>query len=492
LTAAAANERLRAMKSTVQHASGAPANISIPESTLSDMLHAMTPAGADDADLYVQYSESESLALEEGRVKHVSSSTNQGVGARVIKGEAAGHAYTDRLEASALMDTARAARAIASENQSRAPVALHAKAPTHALYRPQNPTDAAPMLERKALLEHLNGFARHLDPRVKQVFASVSSSFSDIRIVRMDGAELHDVRPLVRLNISVVVEQDGRRETGSAGGGGRFGLERMLTGVEPERLAREAVRLALLNLDAIAAPAGPMPVVLGPGWPGILLHEAIGHGLEGDFNRKGTSAFAGRIGQQVAARGVTVVDDGTIDERRGSLNLDDEGTPTERTVLIEDGMLIGYLQDRQNARLTGMQSTGNGRRESYAHPVLPRMTNTFMLAGEDKPDDILASLDHGIYAVNFGGGQVDITSGKFVFTTSEAYLVENGKIVAPVKGATLIGDGPSVLNRVSMIGNDLELDPGVGTCGKDGQSVPVGVGLPTLRIDELVIGGSET
>ena len=451
----------------------------------------MTPAGADDADLYVQYSESESLALEEGRVKHVSSSTHQGIGARVIKGEASGHAYTDSLEPSALMDTARAARAIAAGPASRAPVAVHAGKSGHALYQAKNPVEAAPMAERKMLLERLDSFARRLDPRVKQVFANVSSSFSDIRIVRMDGAEMHDVRPLVRLNISVVVEKDGKRETGSAGGGGRFGLERMLTGDEPERLAREAVRLALLNLDAIGAPAGPMPVVLGPGWPGILLHEAIGHGLEGDFNRKGTSAFAGRIGQQVAARGVTVVDDGTIAERRGSLNVDDEGTPTGRTVLIEDGILTGYLQDRQNARLMGMSPTGNGRRESYADPVLPRMTNTFMLAGEDNPDDILASLDHGIYAVNFGGGQVDITSGKFVFTTSEAYLVENGKIKAPVKGATLIGDGPSVLTRVSMIGDDLELDPGVGTCGKDGQSVPVGVGLPTLRIDEMIIGGSE-
>ncbi len=491
MTAAVTNERLRAMKSAVHPSPTISSNISIADSTLSDMLHAMTPAGADDADLYVQYSESESLALEEGRVKHVSSSTHQGIGARVIKGEASGHAYTDSLEPSALMDAARAARSIAAESGSRAPVAVHATEKRHALYLPQNPAAAAPMPERKALLERLDGFARKLDPRVKQVFANVSSSFSDIRIVRMDGAELHDVRPLVRLNISVVVEQDGRRETGSAGGGGRFGLERMLVGEEPERLAREAVRLALLNLDAIAAPAGPMPVVLGPGWPGILLHEAIGHGLEGDFNRKGTSAFAGRIGQQVAARGVTVVDDGTISERRGSLNVDDEGTPTERTVLIEDGILTGYLQDRQNARLMGMQPTGNGRRESYAHPVLPRMTNTFMLAGSDSPDDILASLKHGIYAVNFGGGQVDITSGKFVFTTSEAYLVENGKIKAPVKGATLIGDGPSVLTRVSMIGNDLELDPGVGTCGKDGQSVPVGVGLPTLRIDEMIIGGSE-
>ncbi|MDQ6987898.1 MAG: metalloprotease TldD [Mariprofundaceae bacterium] len=456
------------------------------------MLRTMTPAGADDADLYIQHTQSESLALEEGRVKHVSASTGQGIGVRVIKGEAAGHAYTDRLEPAALMEAARAARAIAGESPVRSPVAIHPEKPAQTLYQPQNPAESANMLERKALLERLDGFARNLDARVVQVFANVSASFSDIHIIRMDGAQLHDARPLVRLNISVVVEQDGRRETGSAGGGGRFGLERMLQGSEAERLTREAVRIALLNLDAIPAPAGSMPVVLGPGWPGILLHEAIGHGLEGDFNRKGTSAFAGQLGKRVAAKGVTVIDDGSIPERRGSLNIDDEGTPTQRTVLIEDGILTGYLQDRQNARLMGMPATGNGRRESYAHPVLPRMTNTFMLGGSDEPDDILASLERGIYAVNFGGGQVDITSGKFVFTTSEAYLVENGKIKAPVKGATLIGDGPSVLKKVSMIGNDLELDPGVGTCGKDGQNVPVGVGLPTIRIDDLIVGGSET
>jgi len=465
--------------------------LAIPSSTLNKMLNAMIPADADDADLYLQHSQSESLALEEGRVKHVSSSTHQGIGARVVKGEAAGHAYTDRLEHTALMEAATAARTIAGSEQNNTPVAIHASKPGHALYRPENPAIAASMRERKNLLERLDVLARSMDPRVVQVFANVSASFSDIHIIRMDGARLHDVRPLVRLNISVVVEQDGRRETGGAGGGGRFGLDRMLEGPEAERLTREAVRIALLNLDAVAAPAGPMPVVLGPGWPGILLHEAIGHGLEGDFNRKGTSAFAGRIGEQVAARGVTVVDDGAISERRGSLNVDDEGTETHHTVLIEDGTLVGYLQDKQNARLMGMQPTGNGRRESYAHPVLPRMTNTFMLAGKDLPEDILASLDRGIYAVNFGGGQVDITSGKFVFTTSEAYLVENGKIKTPVKGATLIGDGPSVLKKVSMIGNDLQLDPGVGTCGKDGQSVPVGVGLPTIRIDELIVGGAE-
>jgi len=310
-------------------------------------------------------------------------------------------------------------------------------------------------------------------------------------MIGMDGSSFTDERPLVRLNISVVVEHQGKRETGSAGGGGRFDLTRLLESGEAEHLTREAVRLALLNLEAEAAPAGTMPVVLGPGWPGILLHEAIGHGLEGDFNRKGTSVFAGKMGQQVAAKGVTVVDDGSLAERRGSLNIDDEGTATQRTTLIEDGVLVGYLQDKQNARLMGVSPTGNGRRESYADPVLPRMTNTFMLAGQDKPDAILASLDDGIYAVNFGGGQVDITSGKFVFTTSEAYLVQHGEIQHPVKGVTLIGSGHEVLKKVSMIGDDLALDPGVGTCGKAGQSVPVGVGLPTIRIDALTVGGTE-
>jgi len=467
-------------------------DLPVAQETLSEMLARMVPAGADDADLYLEQSTSESLALEEGRVKHVSASTHQGIGARVIKGEVSGHAYTDRLESPALMECARAARAIAESGSQAQPVLIHPNHPRHQLYQPSNPALATSMPERKTLLEKLDALARSLDPRVKQVFANVSSSFSTVHLVRIDGSLLSDARPLVRLNISVVVEQNGKRETGSAGGGGRFDLTRLLQGDEAERLTREAVRLALLNLDAIAAPAGPMPVVLGPGWPGVLLHEAIGHGLEGDFNRKGSSAFSGRIGERIAAPGVTVVDDGSIDERRGSLNMDDEGTPTRCTTLIEDGILTGYMQDRQNARLMGVEPTGNGRRESYAHPVLPRMTNTFMLAGKDDPKEILSTLKHGLYAVNFGGGQVDITSGKFVFTTSEAYLVENGEIKAPVKGATLIGNGPDVLTRVSMIGNDLELDPGVGTCGKDGQSVPVGVGQPTLRVDEMIVGGTDS
>jgi len=466
-------------------------NLPIAQETLEQMLNAMVPAGADDADLYIEHGTSESLALEEGRVKHVSASTHQGIGARVIKGEISGHAYTDRLEAPALMECARAARTIAESNKNQS-IAIHTAQPNHQLYLPTSPSLSVTMPERKALLERLDRLARSLDPRVKQVFANVSASFSTVHLVRMDGSLLSDARPLVRLNISVVVEQNGKRETGSAGGGGRFDLTRMLEGDEAERLTREAVRLALLNLDAIAAPAGPMPVVLGPGWPGVLLHEAIGHGLEGDFNRKGSSAFSGRIGERIAAKGVTVVDDGSITERRGSLNMDDEGTPTRCTTLIEDGILTAYMQDRQNARLMGVEPTGNGRRESYAHPVMPRMTNTFMLAGKDDPKEILASMKNGLYAVNFGGGQVDITSGKFVFTTSEAYLVENGEIKAPVKGATLIGNGPDVLTRVSMIGNDLELDPGVGTCGKGGQSVPVGVGQPTLKVDEMVVGGTES
>lgn len=462
----------------------------IARETLARVLDQMTPAHADDADLYLEYSVSESLGLEEGRVKHVSASTRQGVGARVIRGEAAGHAYTDRLEVTALMEAARAARAIAASGGNPAPILVHSEPSARQLYQPRNPMLSVSVPERKSLLENIDTLARGMDQRVKQVFASISASFSDIHIIRMDGAHLHDARPLVRLNISVVVEQNGRRETGVAGGGGRFDLSRLLN-AQAKELTREAVRPALLNLEAIPAPAGPMPVVLGPGWPGILLHEAIGHGLEGDFNRKGTSVFTGKIGQRVAAPGVTVVDDGTLAERRGSLNIDDEGTPTNRTILIENGILTGYMLDRQNARLMNMKPTGNGRRESYSDPVLPRMTNTFMLAGDAEPAEILTSLDRGIYAVNFGGGQVDITSGKFVFTTSEAYLVEKGEIRAPVKNATLIGTGHEVLQKVSMIGNDLKLDPGVGTCGKDGQSVPVGVGLPTLRIDELIVGGTQ-
>ncbi|MDQ6994682.1 MAG: metalloprotease TldD [Mariprofundaceae bacterium] len=466
--------------------------LSIEHQTLNDMLHALIPADADDADLYLQHSMSESLSLEEGRVKHVSASTSQGMGARVIKGEVSGHAYTDRFERDALMDAAKAARAIANNPSSmQKPLNITPLKLSHKLYLPNNPMQEVTMEQRKKLLESVDTLARSLDSRVKQVFASVSASFSNIHIIRMDGMHLSDDRPLVRLNVTVVVEENGQRETGGAGGGGRFDLSQLIEKNDAEHLTREAVRLALLNLEAKAAPAGTMPVVLGSGWPGILLHEAVGHGLEGDFNRKGSSIFAEKMGQQVAAKGVTVVDDGTIPHRRGSLNFDDEGTATQRNVLIEDGVLVGYLQDKQNARLMGVAATGNGRRESYADPVQPRMTNTFMLEGQDNPKDMLASLDEGIYAVNFGGGQVDITSGKFVFTTSEAYYVKNGVIQYPVKGATLMGMGHEALQKISMIGNDLALDPGVGTCGKGGQSVPVGVGMPSIRIDELTVGGTQ-
>jgi len=468
-----------------------PSALPIAPEILQKMLNTMIPADADDADLYLQHSISESLSLEEGRVKHVSASTAQGIGARVIKGEVSGHAYTDRFETAALMDAAKAARAIAANGHIKKPLAVRPLASPHSLYINENPMQHVDLAQRKALLEHIDQLARSIDPRVQQVFANVSASFSHIHIIRMDGAHLSDDRPLIRLNVSVVVEENGKRETGGAGGGGRFDLTRLIDTNEAERLTREAVRIAILNLDAKAAPAGTMPVVLGSGWPGILLHEAIGHGLEGDFNRKGSSVFAGKLGQRVAAKGVTVIDDGTILDRRGSLNFDDEGTATQRNILIEDGILTGYMQDKQNARLMGVAPTGNGRRESYADPIQPRMTNTFMLAGQDKPDDILASLDEGIYAVNFGGGQVDITSGKFVFTTSEAYYVKNGEIQYPVKGVTLIGMGHEVLQKVSMIGDDLALDPGVGTCGKGGQSVPVGVGLPSIRVDELTVGGTE-
>lgn len=468
-----------------------PSALPISETTLSKMLQQMIPAGADDADLYLQHSVSESLALEEGRVKHVSASTSQGIGARVIVGEASGHAYTDSFDVAALMDTAKAARAIAASGKDLSPQAIRSQPLKHQLYAAINPMQQVNMQSRKALLEKLDALARSIDSRVQQVSASISSAFKQVHIVCMDGRTFSDDRPLVRLNISVVVEHNGKRESGGAGGGGRFDVARLLESGEAERLTREAVRVALLNLDAEAAPAGTMPVVLGPGWPGILLHEAIGHGLEGDFNRKGTSVFAGKMGEQIAAKGVTVVDDGTLVERRGSLNIDDEGTHTQCTTLIEDGVLVGYLQDKQNARLMGVSPTGNGRRESYADPVLPRMTNTFMRAGSSSSEDILASLDNGIYAVNFGGGQVDITSGKFVFTTSEAYWVQNGQIQYPVKDVTLMGSGHEVLKQVSMIGNDLALDPGVGTCGKGGQSVPVGVGLPTIRINALTVGGTK-
>ncbi len=446
----------------------------------------------DYADLYFQYTRHESWSLEEGQVKSGARNIEQGVGVRAISGEKTGFAYSDEIVLPALLDAATAARAIARQGDDRANkgIAFHGAGALQ-LYTASDPLASLPDADKVALLERVEQEARRQDPRVTQVMASLSGVHDVVMVVRSDGTQAADVRPLVRLNVSVIVEQDGKREQGTAGGGGRYVYDYFLKSDLALSYAREAVRQALINLDAGAAPAGPMQVVLGPGWPGILLHEAIGHGLEGDFNRKGTSAFAGMIGKKVASEHCTVVDDGTLADRRGSLNVDDEGTPTQKTVLIENGILKGYMQDTMNARLMGVAATGNGRRESYAHLPMPRMTNTYMLAGQYAPEEIIGSVQKGLYAANFGGGQVDITSGKFVFTASEAYLIENGKITRPVKGATLIGNGPDVLTRVSMVGNDLELDTGVGTCGKEGQSVPVGVGQPTLRIDGLTVGGTQ-
>jgi TldD protein len=443
---------------------------------------------ADDADLYFQLSSAESWMLEEGQVKSGSFSIDQGVGVRVVSGEKTAFAYADDISPASLEAAARVTRAIAAQGgdaSAPAPVA-RAAAP---LYAPIDPVSALDDAAKVRLLERLEKRARAADSRVKQVIGRLSGEYEVVFIARADGVRAADVRPLVNLSLTVIVEQDGRREQGYCGGGGRFGYGHF-TDERLDAMAGTAVKQALVNLEARPAPAGPMTVVLGPGWPGILLHEAIGHGLEGDFNRKGTSAFSNRIGEQVGARGVTVVDDGTLADRRGSLSIDDEGEPTGRNVLIEDGILRGYLQDRLNSRLMGVSATGNGRRESYAHIPMPRMTNTVMLGGDRDPAEILASVDRGLYAVNFGGGEVDITSGKFVFSAAEAWWIEDGKLQYPVKGATLIGNGPDALTRISMIGNDLSLDPGIGTCGKEGQSVPVGVGQPTIRIEGLTVGGT--
>lgn len=442
----------------------------------------------DYADLYFQYSRSESWSLEEGIVKSGSFNIDQGVGVRAISGEKTAFAYSDDITFNALQAAAQATRAIGRQGGAGS-TAIARRGELRALYAPQDPLASLGAPDKVALLERLERIARSLDPRVTQVMASLAGEYEVVMVARSDGVQAADVRPLVRLSLQVIVEADGRREQGGAGGGGRFDYGYFTDAVLND-YAQKAVQQALLNLDARPAPAGTMTVVLGSGWPGILLHEAIGHGLEGDFNRKGTSAFSGRIGERVAAPGVTVVDDGTIAQRRGSLNVDDEGNATQRNVLIEDGVLRGYLQDALNARLMGVAPTGNGRRESYAHVPMPRMTNTYMLNGNRDPAEIIASVERGLYAVNFGGGQVDITSGKFVFSASEAYMIENGKLTYPVKGATLIGNGPDALTRVSMIGNDMKLDSGVGTCGKEGQSVPVGVGQPTLRIDGLTVGGT--
>ncbi len=446
----------------------------------------------DDADLYFQYSRSEAWSLEEGQVKSGSFNIDQGVGVRAVTGDRTAFAYSDDISLLAMKEAATTVRAIAAAGQS-ASARVQSQVHGRALYAPIDPLATLTEANKVALLHRLEKYARELDPRVSQVMASLAGEYEVILVARLDGRVAADVRPLVRVSLQVIVEQDGRREQGSAGGGGRFSYAHF-SDDQLREYAQLAVAQALTNLDAIPAPAGNMTVVLGAGWPGILLHEAIGHGLEGDFNRKGSSAFSGRIGQRVAADGVTVVDDGTLADRRGSLNVDDEGNPTQATVLIENGILKGYMQDAMNARLMGMAPTGNGRRESFAHLPMPRMTNTYMLAGQGDqgrdPAEIIASVKKGLYAANFGGGQVDITSGKFVFSAAEAYLIEDGRITRPVKGASLIGNGPDVLTRVSMIGNDMKLDPGVGTCGKEGQSVPVGVGQPTLRVDGLTVGGT--
>ena len=456
---------------------------------LDRALNALMQNGVDSADLYFQVTRHESWSLEDGIVKDGSYNLDQGVGARAMAGEKTGFAYSDELALPALMKASAAAGAIArSGRQGRVRVAVPRTG--HRLYESLDPISSLADADKVALLQDIDRETRRIDSRVKQVMANLAGVQDVVLVCSSDGILAADIRPLVRLNVSVIVEDGGKREQGYAGGGGRFSYAYFLDADRPMEYAREAVRQALVNLDAVPAPAGEMIVVLGPGWPGVLLHEAIGHGLEGDFNRKGTSAFAGRLGQKVASELCTVVDDGTLDGRRGSLNIDDEGMPTQNTVLIERGKLTGYMQDRLNAGLMGMESTGNGRRQSFAHLPLPRMTNTFMLAGDSDPGEIVASVDKGIYAKNFAGGQVDITSGKFVFSASESYLIEGGRLGAPVKGATLIGDGPSVLHKVSMVGNDLELDAGIGVCGKDGQSVPVGVGQPTLRVDGLTVGGT--
>ena len=460
------------------------------ESHLWRVLAEIKAHRVDEADLYFQYTRSEGWSLEEGIVKTGSFSIDQGVGVRAVSGEKTAFAYSDDISEAALLDAARTVRSIGlARTSARSKVSTQKIARSRALYGPTDPISTLDSATKVALLGKVETLARAKDPRVVQVMAGLAMEYDVVMVARADGVLAADVRPLVRLSVTVIAEQKGRRESGSSGGGGRFGLA-YFDDAMVSQYVDQAVGAALTNLQARPAPAGEMTVVLGPGWPGILLHEAIGHGLEGDFNRKGSSAFSGRIGQRVAAKGVTVLDDGTSADRRGSLNVDDEGNTSARNVLIEDGILRGYIQDAMNARLMGVAPTGNGRRESYAHLPMPRMTNTYMLGGNKDPQEIVASIQKGLYATNFGGGQVDITSGKFVFSASEAFWVENGKIQYPVKGATLVGSGPECLKRVSMIGNDMCLDSGVGTCGKEGQSVPVGVGQPTLRIDGLTVGGT--
>jgi TldD protein len=460
------------------------------ESHLLDALAQTFAHKVDYADLYFQYTRSEGWSIEEGIVKSGSFSIDQGVGVRAVVGDKTAFAYSDEINATALLDSARAVRSIARKGAGQVKVATKTKASTgRLLYGIADPILSLDATAKVALLEKVERLAKAKDPRVKQVMAGLAGEHDTILVARSDGVIAGDVRPLVRLSVSVIVEQNGRREQGSSGGGGRFNMD-YFDDALIQKYVDDAVKAALVNLEARAAPAGGMTVVLGPGWPGVLLHEAVGHGLEGDFNRKGSSVFAGKIGQRVASKGVTVVDDGTIKDRRGSLNIDDEGNTSQINVLIEDGILKGYIQDTLNARLMKRPVTGNGRRESFAHLPMPRMTNTYMLNGDRDPNEIIASVEKGLYAVNFGGGQVDITNGKFVFSASEAYWVENGKIQYPVKGATIIGNGPDALTKITMIGNDMSLDSGVGVCGKDGQSVPVGVGQPTLRLEGLTVGGT--
>jgi TldD protein len=460
------------------------------ESKLLNALGSIFTHKVDYADLYFQFTKNEGWSLEEGIVKTGSFSIDQGVGVRAVSGDRTAFSYSDEISEQALLDAAAATRSIARQGAGKIKLASGIKpGGGRSLYLPHDPLNSLDATAKVKLLEKIERIARAKDPRVVQVMAGLAGEYDVVLVVRSDGVLAADIRPLVRISVTVIAEQEGRREMGSSGGGGRYDYA-YFTDALLEKYASEAVDSALVNLEARPAPAGAMTVVLGAGWPGILLHEAIGHGLEGDFNRKGSSAFSGRIGERVAAKGVTVVDDGTIADRRGSLNIDDEGNPTQCTTLIEDGILKGYIQDTLNARLMGMKVTGNARRESYAHLPMPRMTNTYMLAGDKDPAEIIASVKNGLYAVNFGGGQVDITNGKFVFSASEAYMIEDGKLSYPVKGATLIGNGPDVLNRVSMIGNDMRLDSGVGVCGKEGQSVPVGVGQPTLRLDGLTVGGT--
>ena len=453
------------------------------ERTLADALK-----GCDDGELFMEYSQSEGLVFDNGKLKAGSFDTGQGFGLRAVSGEASAYAHSGEMTLSSLKRAADAVSAVKSGHSGTYSAAP--KGTNRHLYSEENPLLSPPFDAKAQLLKEIDAYARAKDPRVRQVSTSIAGSWQVVEILRADGQWVRDVRPLVRVNVSLVVGQGDRQETGSYGMGGRAGFDEFITTGKWKHAVNEALRMALVNLEAVPAPAGTFDIVLGPGWPGVMLHEAVGHGLEGDFNRKKTSAFAGQLGQQVAAKGVTVVDDGTISERRGSLTIDDEGTPTENTVLIEDGILVNYMQDRQNARLMGMEPTGNGRRQSYAHQPMPRMTNTYMHAGEHDPQEIMESVKDGIYAVSFGGGQVDITSGKFVFNCTEAYRIRDGKVAEPIKGANLIGSGPAAMKRISMIGNDMELDLGVGMCGKNGQGVPVGVGQPTLRMNEVTVGGT--